>query len=115
MRNGTVLFFKMPGDNNNNNNNNPLKNKAKFQLLLQDVDSIKSDAALASWRKSFSQVFQEYLDPDVILNARDADGRLVNKTPSLGQGQFEGSDASQKQEYFKIKKSRRKDGTQSRI
>jgi len=66
-------------------NDNPLANDAKLQQLLQDVGSIKSDAALASWRTSFLKVYQKYLDPDGVLNARDADGRLAKKLQGLAK------------------------------
>ena len=64
---------------------NPLSNDDKLKKLLKDVDSIKSDAALATWRKSFLEVYQEYLDPDGVLNARDADGRLIKKLQGLAK------------------------------
>jgi hypothetical protein len=62
---------------------NPLKTDSKLRTLLADVDSIKSDAALMTWRQSFLKVYESYLDPDGVSNARDADGRLIKKLQTL--------------------------------
>jgi len=64
---------------------NPLANDSKLRRLLDDVDAIKSDALLARWRKSFLSRYQEYLDPDGVLNAHDADARLVKKLQGLAR------------------------------
>lgn len=64
---------------------NPLKSDKKLQNLLTNVGSIQSGKALADWKASFLEVYKSYLDPDGVLNARDADDRLVRRLQGLAK------------------------------
>lgn len=64
---------------------NPFRTDEKLRQLLADVTSIPSGNAMSQWRVSFLKVYQEYLDPDGILNAKDAEGRLIRKLETLGE------------------------------
>jgi hypothetical protein len=68
---------------------NPLQTDDKLKKLLEDVNSVKSDDAFHNWRKSFLVVYESYLDPDGVLNARDADGRLIIKLQGLAKTAFQ--------------------------
>lgn len=63
---------------------NPLSD-AKLQKLLGDVDSLKTSESYVKWKKSFLKAFESYLDEDGILNAKDADGRLIKTLQSLAK------------------------------
>jgi hypothetical protein len=67
---------------------NPFKTDSKLRTLLADVDSIKSDAALMTWKQSFLKVYESYLDPDGFLNAQDANGRIIKKLQTLAAVSF---------------------------
>jgi hypothetical protein len=64
---------------------NPLKSDEKLQQLLTDVSSIQSGEGLSNWKASFLKVYKSYLDPDGVLNAREADGRLVTTLQRLAK------------------------------
>ena len=64
---------------------NPFQSDEKLRQLLADVGSIESGEALSNWKLSFLKVYRTYLDPDGVLNARDADGRLIKKLQSLAK------------------------------
>jgi len=56
---------------------NPLKSDQKLEQLLKDVGSIQTGEGLLEWKASFLKAYKSYLDPDGVLNAREADDRLV--------------------------------------
>lgn len=64
---------------------NPLQSDEKLQQLLSDVGSIQSSEALSNWKASFLKVFKHYLDPNCVLNSRDANGRLIKKLQNLAK------------------------------
>ena len=58
---------------------NPFKTDEKLRQLLADVGSIQSGKVFSDWKVSFLRVYRNYLDPDGVLNARDANVRLIKK------------------------------------
>jgi hypothetical protein len=64
---------------------NPFTTDEKLRQLLADVGTIQSGVAYSNWKSSFLKVYRSYLDPDGVLNARDADGRLVQKLQRLAR------------------------------
>jgi hypothetical protein len=62
---------------------NPLTTDDKLKEMLSQADNLTSDSEFVAWKKSFLKVYQSYLDPDGIANARDAESRLVVKMQSL--------------------------------
>ncbi len=64
---------------------NPFLSDEKLRELLADVGSIQSSEGLTTWKASFLKVYKNYLDPDNILNAREADDRLVKKLQGLAK------------------------------
>lgn len=64
---------------------NPFATDEKLRQLLADVGSIQSGEAFSNWKSSFLKIYRNYLDPDGVLNARDADGRLIKKLQNLAK------------------------------
>jgi hypothetical protein len=64
---------------------NPFTTDDKLRQLLADVGTIQSGEAFSNWKTSFLKVYRSYLDPDGVLNAREADGRLIQKLQSLAR------------------------------
>jgi hypothetical protein len=62
---------------------NPFVTDAHLQQLLSNVDNLESEAAFLSWRKSFLKSYSQYLDPDGVLNAKDANHRLLKQLMGL--------------------------------
>lgn len=74
------------GNNNSNSSNkNPLTTDAKLQRLLAQADALDSETAYISWRESFLKQYRRHLDPDGVLNAQDANYRLLKKLLALEQ------------------------------
>jgi hypothetical protein len=62
---------------------NPLTTDDKLKEMLAGAENLTSDSEFITWRKSFLKVFEKYLDPDGVANARDAEGRLIVKLQAL--------------------------------
>lgn len=62
---------------------NPFLNDDKLRQLLADVGSIQNGDEMNHWKASFLKAYKHYMDPNAILNARDADDRLLTKLQSL--------------------------------
>ncbi|KAL3917446.1 MAG: hypothetical protein SGILL_004711, partial [Bacillariaceae sp.] len=62
---------------------NPLAADAKLQGLLATVDTLSDEKSFLKWKKSFLKVYTSYLDPDGVLNAKDANYRLLKKLAAL--------------------------------
>ncbi|KAG7374657.1 hypothetical protein IV203_013752 [Nitzschia inconspicua] len=64
---------------------NPLTGDTKLQGLLTKVDGLSSEKDFIKWKKSFLKVYTSYLDPNGVLNAQDANGRLLTKLTALSK------------------------------
>jgi hypothetical protein len=64
---------------------NPLTGNSKLQGLLAKVDGVACEKDFVKWKKSFLKVYTSYLDPDGVLNAQDANARLLTKLAALSK------------------------------
>jgi hypothetical protein len=65
------------------NNKNPLVRDTQLQNLLSDINILENEKQYLKWRKSFLKIYTSYLDPDGVLNAKDANYRLLKKLTEL--------------------------------
>lgn len=64
---------------------NPLTGNPKLESLLAKVGGVTCEKDFLKWKKSFLKVYTYYLDPDGILNAQDANGRLLLQLDALSK------------------------------
>ncbi len=64
---------------------NPLASDEKLQGLLTSGCDLSSEKDFVKWKKSFLKIYMSYLDPDGVLNAKDANDRLLKKLKELSK------------------------------
>jgi len=62
---------------------NPIDNDERLRGLLSGVPDIKSRKSYNMWRKAFLKIYTKYLDPNGILNGKDANYRLLKQMGNL--------------------------------
>jgi hypothetical protein len=62
---------------------NPLNGNERLQKLMACVDTLRTEKEFLKWRKSFLKVYTSHLDPDGVLNAKDANYRLLKNLKYL--------------------------------
>jgi hypothetical protein len=62
---------------------NPLTGDSKLHGLMTKIDGVICEKDFVKWKKSFLKVYTSYLDPDGVLNAQDANSRLLTKLTAL--------------------------------
>mmetsp|Transcript_19197 Transcript_19197/g.46331 ORF Transcript_19197/g.46331 Transcript_19197/m.46331 type:complete len:528 (+) Transcript_19197:289-1872(+) len=57
----------------------------KLQRLINQLDQVDSPDQFIQWRSSFLKVYRKHLDPNGVLNAKDANYRLVTRLEDLAK------------------------------